>query len=423
MKTSLLFFFYRHFLTRGVWFFLGIFSLFQREKKWSQFYFDRVNPSFKIKNPKFKTDARPIWIHAASGEIEYARPLLRLLKNQYPQLPILVTCTSRSSHATLDSLPEIDFWGPSPWDSVKSTRQFLDRWQPRILLIARTDLWPELLTQCEERNIPRILFSSTFNFHHGNAVVEKLKLWCLHKLSKIFTVSEQDCANLKIRDLKNAVNGGDTRYDQVFYRLEHPKNLKEELRPLPSDFVFIAGSTWPEDEEHLVSALTDSSIRTVIAPHEVDEKHLKNLESLLQSKNRSSQRYSQAREWKSDSVLILDRVGLLAEIYTWGNVAFVGGSFKKQVHSVMEPLAAGLYTLVGPFHGNNREAIEFQSHIMDQHALVTQVINSTEIQEHLKKIKSTLSPTTKKSIQSDVKKRMGASERLLKYLSSTFDLA
>lgn len=370
MTKYILFFLYRRFLIPLAWFSLSILSRLQPNKKWSQFYFDRKNPTYRIKtdspNSQHKK-SRPIWIHAASGEIEYARPLLRQLKVLYPQVPILVTSTSRSSRAILDSLAEIDFCGPSPWDSIRSTQNFLEKWQPRVLLIARTDLWPEILHQCEMKNIPRILFSATFNFSAEPSMFEKIKIWNLQKLSKIFVASDQDSANLKIRGLKNVLSAGDTRFDQVFYRLDHPKNLKTELRPQPNDFVFIAGSTWLEDELQLVPALAamtadaDHQIRTIIAPHETEEGHLKALELLLKNQNLSSQRYTQATGWNSESVLILDQVGILAEIYTWGSMAFVGGSFKKQVHSVMEPLAAGLYTIVGPFHANNREAIDFQS--------------------------------------------------------------
>lgn len=422
MKAAFLFFLYRRILIPVIWLILGVAARFEKNKKWSHFYWDRAHPHFKIKNPSLEKKARPIWIHAASGEIEYARPLLRLLKSRYPDLPILVTTTSRSSHSIIEKLAEIDFWGPSPWDSVKGTQHFLEEWQPRALLIARTDLWPELLSQCEKRNIPRILFSSTFHFSSENSSLESLKLWTLKKLSKIFTVSEQDCANLKIRGLKNVSTGGDTRYDQVFYRLENPKTLKKELQPADTDFVFIAGSTWPEDEKQIVPALTDPNVRTIFAPHEVDEKHLKDLEQLLQSKNHKTQRYSRAQEWSKDSVLILDQIGLLAEIYTWGQVAFVGGSFKKQVHSVMEPLAAGLYTLVGPYHSNNREAIEFQSHFIAKNSLVSEVLDSSEIHQQIKKIKDLNLTPAKNLIQAEVKKRMGASESLLKYLSSILEL-
>ncbi len=420
-----LFFFYRRILIPFAWFFLGILSRLQPNKKWSHFYLDRKNPTFQIKNKNLMVDdknLRPIWVHAASGEIEYARPLLRELKSKYPQIPILVTCTSRSAKDILDSLSEIDCWGPSPWDSISATQEFLKRWNPRALLIARTDLWPELLYQCQKNSVPQILFSATFNFSAESSYLQNFKISILKKLTKIFAVSTQDSANLKIRGVKNVLTGGDTRFDQVFYRLDHPKKIKTELKPFPTDFVFIAGSTWPEDESQLVSSLTDPQIRTIIAPHEVDETHLKSLELRLKNQNRSTQRYSQVKEWRSDAVLIIDQVGILAEIYTWGSMAFVGGSFKKQVHSVMEPLAAGLFTLVGPFHSNNREAIEFQSQQIAGHSLVTQVGNVTDIQDQIKKIKHIYDSTTKMMIRLEVKKKIGATENLLKYVASMIGL-
>lgn len=414
---KLFFSFYRFFLIPWIGFILGFVSRLQPQKKWSHFYFDRREPHFRKKRdwPSYE---RPIWIHAASGEIEYARPLLRLLKENFPQTPILVTSTSRSSQGILENIDEIDCWGPSPWDSIRQTQKFLQRWQPRVLLIARTDLWPEILFQCEKQKIPRILFSATFHFSSESSWMEKFKLFNLKKLTKIFTVSEQDCAHLKIRGLKNVSVGGDTRYDQVFHRLSHPKKLKEELKPDADQPVFIAGSTWPEDEKQFVPALSDLQFRTIIAPHEIDETHLTSLENLLSQHHLSSQRYSQAVSWPPSTVLIIDQIGILAELYTWANLAFVGGSFKKQVHSVMEPLAAGLYTLVGPFHSNNREAIDFQSVQVGGLSLVTQVTNSNELRDFLQKFKGLSSIQNKEAVQSVVQKRKGSSLALLNYLTN-----
>ncbi len=416
MTEKVFFHLYRRVLIPIVWLVFNFLSRFQPEKKWSYFFKDRRKPEFKSKTSS-RPASRPLWIHAASGEIEYARPLLRKLKANYPELPLLVTSTSRSSRFLLESIPEIDFWGPSPWDSIQKTKSFLDEWQPRALLIARTDLWPELLYQCEKRNIPRILFSATFNFVKAPSLFQKFKIMNLQRLSKIFAVSEQDHAQLRMLGLKAATVGGDTRYDQVFHRLENPKKLNEKLRPSPEEFVFVAGSTWPEDEAHIIPALS-KEIRVILAPHEIHEEHLTKLEHLLKEKNLSSQRYSQASQWEPSEVLIVDQVGILAEIYTWGSVAFVGGSFKRQVHSVMEPLAAGLPTLVGPFHANNREAIEFQSHFLGPCRFATQVNDSHEIREELFKLKSNYTPETKKLIQAEVRKKTGATQAMLKYLSA-----
>jgi 3-deoxy-D-manno-octulosonic-acid transferase len=164
--------------------------------------------------------------------------------------------------------------------------------------------------------------------------------------------------------------GGDTRYDQVVYRLNNPKPLPAALQnrlPNNPDKILVMGSTWPEDEqaliEFIVGATKDQGFTFLIAPHEPSESHLSSLESLLKNHNLRVGRLSQWEQTETavPQVLLIDRVGILAELYTLGRWAFVGGSFRKTVHSVMEPLAAGARTLVGPLHRNNAEAIEFQS--------------------------------------------------------------
>ena len=196
----------------------------------------------------------------------------------------------------------------------------------------------------------------------------------------------------------------------------------ERLRILIS-----TGSTWSEDESHLIPAISEALsqqlvVRFVIAPHEVDESHLQNLELNLKNKNLSYQRYSMSTTWSANSILIIDQIGILAEIYTWGKMAFVGGSFKKQVHSVMEPLAAGLFTLVGPFHDNNREAVEFQSRDLSHFPVVYQFNNWTEIFGQIKKISSVSTREMQKKIQSLIHEKSGATEKLLAYLERNIPL-
>ncbi len=430
MMMHFVFYFYRLFFIPFSWVILFILSKAQPQKKWSHYFLDRQKPIFHNRNNLIieSEKNRPLWIHAASGEIEYARPFIRSFKAKHPHIPILVTSTSRSSQHILKNLAEVDFWGPSPWDSIYHTKQFLQKWKPRALLIARTDLWPEIIYQCQQLNIPRLLFSAHLQFSSSSNFLNDFKIYLLKQLSLILAVSDQDVANLKIRGISHVLFCGDTRYDQVFFRLNHPKKLKDSLKPSDSELVFIAGSTWPEDEAHLIPAISEAvshqpNIKIIIAPHEIDESHLKILELNLKNKNLNSQRYSSAMSWNPNSVLIIDQIGILAEIYTWGHIAFVGGSFKKQVHSVMEPLAAGLFALIGPYYENNREAIEFQSIQAEQHPIVYQVNNWIEIAEHIKVIHSIFQKDTQEKIRTIVKKKTGATEKMMNCLERNISLS
>ncbi|MCB0394319.1 MAG: hypothetical protein KDD25_07155, partial [Bdellovibrionales bacterium] len=104
--------------------------------------------------PNHHPNKRPIWIHTSSGEFEYAKPLIRKLKEQNPKCLILVTYFSPTYKKNIESFKEVDFAVPSPFDTPSEVRKFLDYFNPAILLISRTDLWPEMLTQTRNRGIP-----------------------------------------------------------------------------------------------------------------------------------------------------------------------------------------------------------------------------------------------------------------------------
>lgn len=365
--------------------------------------------------------ARPFWIHAASGEIEYARPVIRELKRQFPQVPILVTYSSPSAKKILTGLSEVDAWAALPWDFTGSLRCFFKKWNPRVLLFARTDVWPVLIETATENEIPSLLFSATFadNSSRLKGLTRYLTQHTLNRLTEIHCVAAEDLANLKSLHLTTPLFvTGDTRFDQVFHRLENPKALKSELMPSPEEFIFIAGSTWPEDEKVLIPALAglkNLHLKTIMAPHETTPEHLKHLEQNLAHHGLKHIRYSEASQWPADAVLIVDQVGILAELYTWADVAFVGGSFKKQVHSVMEALAAGLPVLVGPYHRNNREALFYQKKNFSS-GMVVQVVHSSEdiviLLQRMKK-KQEQSPQIKEEIRGEIGKNRHSTSRLI----------
>ncbi|KYG63132.1 hypothetical protein AZI86_15575 [Bdellovibrio bacteriovorus] len=365
--------------------------------------------------------SQPIWIHAASGEIEYARPVIRELKKRFPEIPLLVTYTSPSAKKILAQIPEVDVWASLPWDLSSSVQHFISRWNPRMLLFSRTDVWPVLAEVAHKNSVPMMLFSATFaeNSSRLKGISRFLTRHTLGFLDEVHCVSAEDIQNLDALALKTSVVvSGDTRFDQVFHRLENPRALKNELMPSPEDFIFIAGSSWPEDETVLVTALAKLKglyLRSIIAPHETHEEHLTSLEAQLDSAGLKHVRYSKALQWHGDEILIIDQVGILAELYTWADVAFIGGSFKKQVHSVMEALAAGLPVMVGPHHQNNREALFYQKKSFSS-GMIVQVVHSPEdvvvLLQRMKKLQQQW-PHIKEEIRSEVGKNKKSTLRVM----------
>lgn len=386
---------------------------------------EKVQKIIQEKNlplPNFKRNKNQelFWIHAASGEFEYARPVIRELKKRMPNCQVLVTYSSISVKKMIQKMTEVDFSCILPWEKDSSVQFFLNHFEPKSLFIARTDAWPVLVDQCNQNKIPVYIFSATFadNSSRFKFPTKYLTKKTYEQMKHVFCVCLQDQKN--IIDLSQQIQAsvaGDTRYDQVIDRIQNAqsmKKLKDE-----SKLTLIAGSTWPEDEQILIPSLRkfidNKQMQFIIVPHEVDEMHICELEILFQKNHLQAIRFSQIQTDEIHSIIIIDRVGILAETYLQGDIAFVGGSFKKQVHSVMEPLAAGLPTIVGPYYLNNREAIEFSGTEVNHEIPIVKVINNeTELRAYLELFTRQIKRNEiKHAIQKQMQKRTGATKIFL----------
>ncbi len=337
---------------------VSLFRPFLNEKL--QYFINNNGKIFKNSN----SSASPIWIHASSGEIEYAIPVIEELTKLYPHIPLLVTHSSLSSRKSLDQLP-VAMTGVIPLDSYFSVAKFLTQINPRAFLISRTELWPELTHQLHQRQIPSYLFSATFapGSKKLNLFSRLLLSKTLVQLKKIFVVSSQDQENAeKLFSQLQVLPLGDTRYDRVATRLAQPSPLS-----LPDHKkILVLGSLWEEDEKKFLPILPELKNRgwkIIWTPHEIHPHSIPTLETQFQNLGLKSQLLSQkpkADLWENTDILVVDQMGLLAHLYRMARISFVGGSFRKQVHSVMEPLGAYSPVVVGPFYLNNREAIEFE---------------------------------------------------------------
>jgi 3-deoxy-D-manno-octulosonic-acid transferase len=360
------------------------------------------------------------WVHAASGEIEYARPLIRELKKKYPEVPLIVTYSSPSAERILRNLTEVDAWGLAPWDLFWSCKKFVRSLRPRAVFFARTDVWPELITQIHNERIPAILFSATFaeNSSRLRGLGKLLTSYSLKLLTKTFVADADDVKVLAQKGINTPAElAGDTRYDQVFHRLENPQKVKSQLRPQNGEKIFVAGSTWPEDENVILPwfAKHRDDFKLLLAPHEISKDHLEKIEYFLRQNNIECDFYSRSEKWEKP-VLVLDQIGILAELYTWGSWAFVGGSFKKQVHSVMEPLAVGLPVWVGPFHQNNREALIFKK-IKKNIPLVTEIKDMDDLEKSYSELIPQLAEI-KSLVSEEIRLRQGATPRIMAWVDS-----
>lgn len=355
-----------------------------------------------------------VWFHFASGELEYAKPVIRELKKN-PNIKIMATYFSPSVAQNLSKTPEIDLAVPTPWDTPKHWNSFLDHYQPAVLAIARTDTWPNMIWQTKKRNIPTILFSATLPSHSGRIASRWGRLLygsVVSKISHISCVTDEDKINfLKLSEKPTISVDGDTRFDQVCHRLQEKRPIKTLFE---GEKIFVAGSTWPEDEEVVLPALVsavEKGLKVIIAPHEPSEKHLSGICRKLDDLKLSWTLYSQPKE--EAPIIIVDQVGVLAELYKSASIAFVGGSFKKAVHSVMEPAACGALTIFGPYHYSNREALQLK-----QEGLALEIGNSGQLERILLEELEINTDSRKARILDFVAKRCGVSRQIAEWIKT-----
>lgn len=363
-----------------------------------------------------KLGKSPIWIHAASGEFEYAKPVIRTLVAA-GETDIIVTYFSPTYAENVQKFPGVKLAAPLPFDRMDWMHDFVRWLRPRCLLISRTDTWPNMVRAAKELKCPSLLFSATF--HEGSRrmgfLARSMTRESLSNLTAIQCVGPDDADLLKSIGCTNVSVCGDTRYDQVLYRLQHPKEIPPRLRSALQEKgkpVLVGGSLWREDLDALLEAAQDLDLSLVLVPHEPTPEHLIEFEKRLADFGypkalRLSKLESGTGTIGTGRVVILvDRVGLLAELYTLGSMALVGGSFRGSVHSVMEPLAAGALTFVGPHYRNNREAIEFSN--LKAGSLVQPVLTAEQLNAALDAAIKSLSAEQAEGIRSQVKSREGA---------------
>ncbi len=317
---------------------------------------------------------RPLlWMHASSvGEGLQARPVLELLRQSQPDVQIVYSHFSSSAEPFAQALRErgvVDFADYLPWDTAGATGAALDALTPRALVFSKLDIWPILVDEAASRGTRVGLVSGTLTAASGRH--SRLGLAILGdayaQLDAVGAIDSDDAVRLRavgVRPHALTVTG-DTRYDQVWAharQVDPQSALLAPWRTAPQPTV-VAGSTWPADERVLLAAWLRvreriPTARLVLAPHEPTAEHLSAVERWAASHGVPVTRLGRALESGSPTEIVLvDRVGVLADLYAAGEIAFVGGGFHSAgLHSVLEPAALGVPVLFGPDYRSSRDA-------------------------------------------------------------------
>ncbi|AMJ65471.1 3-deoxy-D-manno-octulosonic acid transferase [Hymenobacter sp. PAMC 26628] len=304
-----------------------------------------------------------VWFHCASlGEFEQGRPLMTAYRRAHPGTKIVLTFFSPSGYTVRQDWPGADYVFYLPLDTRANARAFLNAVRPQLAVFVKYEFWYHFLTETRRRGVPAVVVSAIFRpeqvfFKPWGGFFRRI----LGQLSHIFTQNQASADLLRQHGLTRVSVAGDTRFDTVAATALAPP------RPLPLVEAFVAdgapvlvvGSAWPEDLPALGPLLRRYAgrIRVLLAPHEITEGHLGQIEAVLPGQ---VLRYSQATAATvaGARLLLFDNVGLLSQLYRFGQFAYVGGAFGKGLHNTLEAAAFGLPLFFGPTYGKFQEAVD-----------------------------------------------------------------
>lgn len=310
-----------------------------------------------------------IWFHCASlGEFEQARPLLEGIRARYPAYRILLSFFSPSGYEIRKNYKGADYVTYLPMDGPANARVFVATVKPKLVVWVKYEYWHFYLLEISQRNIPLLLVSGIFrqeqpffkawgNFHRQ----------MLRRFSYLFVQNQASKKLLgSIGFSTNVAVSGDTRFDRVIEIAGQSARIAAIEQFIEGSPVIIAGSTWEEDEEELDHfANTHPEIKFIIAPHEIDEEHLKDIEKLFHHSIRysalthSEENPAPHAKSTTPNTLIIDNIGMLASLYQYAAIAYIGGGFGNDgVHNVLEAAVYGKPVVFGPVYEKFVEAAE-----------------------------------------------------------------
>ncbi len=317
--------------------------------------------------------ARPlVWLHAPSvGEALMAQAIAEALRAARPDTQLALTIFSPSAERMLARMP-VDVAGYLPWDTPKGAVATVRALRPTVVAFVRTEVWPLMMAAAQRSGaraalVNAVLAPSSSRLRWpARALLDDVYA----RLDAVGAVSADHAARfhrLSVSAERVHVTG-DARFDQVLRRVERIDRSGPMLQRVRAAHapVLVAGSTWPPDEDLLLDALTsllhERRLRLVLAPHEPSAPALLRLERALDDARITRARLGDVERGAAPAdvmAIVVDRVGVLADLYAAADIAWVGGGFGSAgLHSVVEPAALGVPVLFGPRHGNALEADE-----------------------------------------------------------------
>ena len=314
----------------------------------NDFFKDRAS-SLNIIEQKIKPNDKTIWFHVASlGEFEQIKPIVKELKSEDHKLKILISFFSPSGFQASSnySLAERVYL---PLDTKGNAENFIKKINPNVAVFVKNDIWTNYLIELKKSEIP--IFSISSKFNKSQFYFKVYGKWFFNKLKQIDYFFVQDNSSKELLNLNNIDNvsiTGDTRIDRVKEIAKEDKKFTSIERFINKDICFIAGSSWETDYTiFLKSIVKRSNLKTIIAPHNIIDSEIRNLEKMTPS---LSVRYSRIDRDLDPSkrILIIDSIGSLKHLYKFADISYVGGGMgNKGLHNILEAAVFGIPIIIG----------------------------------------------------------------------------
>lgn len=315
---------------------------------------------FETLEDKIKSSDKTIWFHAASlGEYEQGLPVIEKIKEKFPNHKIVVTFFSPSGYEVRKNNTIADATVYLPLDTKSNAKHFLKLVHPEMVFFIKYEFWPNYLNELKKSNVKTYLISGIFRENqvffkwYGGFYRKALKTF-----DYFFVQNENSKILLQSLGFQNVKISGDTRFDRVVAILERDNSLDFIKQFKDNKMTIVIGSSWPKDEELLTNYINRSSeeIKFIIAPHNIKTEQISNLKSQITKK---TVLFSEKNNLDLSifNVFIIDTIGILTKIYSYADIAYVGGGFGNPgVHNLLEPATFGIPIILGPNYSHFAEA-------------------------------------------------------------------
>lgn len=290
-----------------------------------------------------------VWVHCASlGEFEQGRPIIERLRKEFTNYKILLTFFSPSGYEVRKNYPGADYVFYLPFDTPNNARKWIEVTKPSLAIFVKYEFWLNYSEELRKAKIPLISASAIFRddqifFRSSGSPFRKI----LRNFNHLFVQNITSAKLLQSIGITNVTVAGDTRFDRVYEITSSTESIPVAEKFKGNDQVMVAGSCWPEDIEVLAPFMNETAIKFIIAPHEISESFLTEIEKSVLGKTVRFSKASNEAELDNAKVLLIDNVGMLSKLYRYGEFAFVGGAFGKGLHNILEAACYGIPVFFG----------------------------------------------------------------------------